>query len=42
MPSAKYSNSYELSNHTWEQKDKGMDFKIECKTLDRSQHFNPS
>ena len=41
-PQAKSSNSTELSNHTWDLKDKGIDFKIDWKILDRAQTFNPS
>ena len=41
-PQAKSPNSTELSNHTWDLKDKGIDFKIDWKILDRAQTFNPS
>ena len=41
-PGAKSSNSTELSNHTWELKDKKIDYTISWKIIDRAQPFNPS
>ena len=41
-PGAKSSNSTELSNHTWDLKDKKIDYTISWKIIDRAQPFNPS
>ena len=41
-PAAKSSNSTELSNHTWELKDKNIDFTISWKIIDRAQSFSPT
>ena len=41
-PGAKSSNSTELSNHTWDLKDKNIYFTISWKIIDRAQPFNPT
>ena len=41
-PNAKSSNSTELSNHTWELKEKNIEHTVSWKILDRAQPFNPT
>ena len=41
-PQAKSQNGTELSTHTWELKDKGIEYSLKWKLLDRAQAFNPT
>ena len=41
-PQAKSQNGTELSTHTWELKDKGIEYSLKWKLLDTAQAFNPT